>query len=93
MERLVDQDDWVAKELVKALEVRCEILPIYMEGMHIIEKKNIDELLSKQQDVPDKLKELLEALPTFQSLEAKVNVFDSIVDRIMVTLEEDKESN
>ena len=43
--------------------------------------------------MPDKLKELLEALPTFQSLEAKVNVFDSIVDRIMVTLEEDKESN
>ena len=90
IKKLVEDDDWVAKELVKASEIGCKILPIYMEKVSIIEKEKIDKLLMSKESVPDKLENLLKALPTFQSLEAKANVFDSIVDRIMDTLSEGK---
>ena len=71
IKKLVEDDDWVAKELVKASEIGCKILPIYMEKVSIIEKEKIDKLLMSKESVPDKLENLLKALPTFQSLEAK----------------------
>lgn len=93
--KLVENDDWVAKELVKASEVGCKILPIYMENVSIIEKKDIDKLLleqkkkaseSQEEGISEELKKVLEALPTFQSLEAYVRDFDSCVNKIITTL-------
>ena len=89
VKKLVEVNDWVAKELVGAVKAGCKILPVYMEGVSITDSEYIDSILNPEEEKPEvseELKTVLKALPIFQSFEAKVGSFDSSVEKIIAAL-------
>lgn len=70
LDRCVDEEDWVRKEIVHALENKKNIIPIMMRGF----------------EFPENLPEKIEVVKNYEGVRAASDYFDAVIDRIQSLL-------
>lgn len=92
IERLMEEDDWICKELYRALRNSVPVLMITMENVRFPDKEMVEQLMQSEnmkelsEESKKRVEFVLKELIKCQGISADVAFFDGVVDRIEAAL-------